>query len=198
MPTDAYRKQIADTWPRPLHPAMAFGVNALWATTTDPDARGRPATVDLGCLQQLAVTGALLALPYHEPVPESALDPSVCARLGRMPTVVLSRRCGDVVRLVRVPLQIDEAVMPARTLVQGMKAAAVFSTYCTRSVVLAPSAQPTSEQLADAARCGVGVYRHHDTVMVEVVAPEPFPKYPETAASWVLAEKLHTQITRQR
>lgn len=164
MPTAAYRKQIADTWPRPLHPAVAFGVNALWATTADSDARGRPATADLSCLQKLAVTGALLALPYHEPVPESALDPSLRAQLGRMPTVVLSRRCGDVVRRVRAPLQIDEVVVPARTLVQGMKAAAAFGTYCTRSVVLEPLAQPTSEQLADAARCGIGVYRHHNTV----------------------------------
>ncbi len=153
MPTAAYRKQITDTWPRPLHPAMAFGVNALWATTTDPDARGRPATVDLSCLQQLAITGALLALPYNDPVPESALDPSVRARLGRMPTVVLSRRCGDVARLVRAPLQIDEVVMPARTLVQGMKAGRsiqhVLHTFCC------PGALSATHQRAARRRCPV-------------------------------------------
>jgi hypothetical protein len=61
-------------------------------------------------------------------------------------------------------------------------------------MVLPAGAALGTSELAQASYYGVGVYRASEDGLLELLAPEPMPAWPETAASWVFSETLYEQL----
>jgi hypothetical protein len=181
-------------WSALLHAARMFGVRAWWSVVPNRGELARRHGAQIGALRRLAVVDVLLGLPLDEPVAERSLLPRELRALAGLPSCVVDRGGGRVVRRASPPLGIDQVVVPARAFRRGLEAASSFSTYCARSMALAAAVDPSQTELAEASYYGVGVYIADGDHLDELVVPEPMPCWPETPASWVFAEVLCDQL----
>lgn len=184
----------SESWSTSLRRARMFGVSAWWAVVPNRGELARREGAQVGALRRLAVVDVLLSLPTDEPVDERSLSPRELRVLAGLPSCVVDRSGGAVVRRASPPLGIDHVVVPAQAFRRGLEAASSFSTYCARSIALAATAGPTETDLAEASYYGVGVFIADGDRLVEAVASENMPVLPETPASWVFAEELCNRI----
>lgn len=171
-----------------------FGILGWWAVTPDRGELARRAGEHDPGLRRLDVIAALHRLPLDVLVPEVEVRRTDLRLFARLPSFVLGRTGGAVIRRVSPPLQVDHVVVPSRAFRPGLEAASQFSTYCARSMLLPAQVEMGETDLAEANYYGVGVYRTGTGSTVELVAPEPFGDCAETPASWAFSEDLYRQL----
>jgi hypothetical protein len=187
-----------DAWPGRLRSGRMFGTRAWWSVTPDPLELGRRGAHQISPLKSLDVTAVLLALPVGLPVAENSLRPKELRVISSLPSCLVERIDGAVVRRTSPPVTVDQIVLPTRCFRRGLETVTQFSTYCARSVVVTARTTLSDIELAEVSYYGVGVYYADGDSLVEVVAPEPMPPWPETPASWVFAELLWEELNSRR
>ena len=182
-------------WPVQLRAGRMFGIRAWWSITANVAELSRREAHRVQPLKRIDVTAALLSLPLDLPVPENSLRANELRALSAVPSPLVERIDGAVVRRTSPPVSVDHVVLPTRDFRRGLEAVTQFSTYCARSLVLPAAIDMSKIQLAEASFYGVGIYRAAVDSLAELVVPEPLPPWPETPASWVFAETLCVRLS---
>lgn len=188
------RADRLNAWPVRLRMCRMFGSRAWWSVVPNADELARRDAHPVRAIKRLDVAAVLLSLPMNLPVPEDSLRPKELRLLSSLPSCLVERVDGAVVRRTSSPVTVDHVVLPTKTFRPGLEAVTEFSTYCARSMVIPAGTDLTEIELAEASYYGVGIYRADGDSLLELVAPEPMDGWPETPASWIFAETLWDEL----
>ncbi|MEV1026679.1 hypothetical protein [Streptomyces sp. NPDC050264] len=174
----------------------ARGVQTVLAVRLNTAEVERRQREGMAPLLDIAVLDGLMQLPAGLPVPASSLSPLERKLLRQCPAGAVQWRDGTLVRQAVRPLRVDAAVVRSlRPTMSCLRRAGRFGAYAATSVWLNGSAKDVELLVMEAAVYGIGVVRGRaDEAPDLLVAPRGLPQPRHTAAGWLLAEQVFSEL----
>ncbi|WP_353946513.1 hypothetical protein ABII15_36190 [Streptomyces sp. HUAS MG91] len=147
-------------------------------------------------LLDMPVLDALMQLPAGLPVSASSLSSQERKLLGHCPAGAVRRQGGMLVRHAVRPLRVDAAVVRSpRPTMDSLRRAGRFGAYSATSVWLDGPVEGAELLVMEAAVYGIGVVQGQAGEAPDLlVAPRGLPQPRHTAAGWLLAEQVFSEL----
>jgi hypothetical protein len=177
------------------------GVDVHCVVDVDQSEHLRRREAQVGSIRDRDLLDALVGLTPGVRVPRREIRQEFLRVLHRDVAAAVELDRAGVVRLARVPLIVDLAVVVDAQWRRGLNRASRFGPYCRRVLAMSRLPADPTEFLLAAAYFGVGVWAA-DVQTADgdalVVPPAPFVPERFTAAAWAFAEDAYRQILHPR